>query len=140
MNYAKFFSLLALVVALAALGKVYTNHAASQSQTAHKETAYERVIRTRTLRCGYALWPVVEDIDPTTKVLKGTAPDFANALAAKLDIKIKWVQEVIWGEQVEALNSGKIDAICAPDGPFVYPTAALVDYAEPMAYTNPTMN
>ncbi len=100
----------------------------------HRETAYERVMRTRTLHCGYALWPVSEEIDPNTKQLKGVVPDFTEALGQKLGLKIEWTEEVVWGQQAEALATGKIDAMCTTDGPYVYTAATVLDYTEPMAY------
>lgn len=98
------------------------------------ENTYQRVMRTKTLRCGYSLWPSQTEMDPNTKQLTGLVPDFTNALVAKLGLKVEWVQEVMWGMEAEALRSGKIDAICASDGPWVTTGAAFVDYTTPMFY------
>jgi ABC-type amino acid transport substrate-binding protein len=129
----KSLTIIALITALAALGLCIAGKSVSQS-TAKKETASERVLRTRTLRCGYALWPVSEEIDPNTKEMKGIVPEFTKALGKKLGLKIEWVQEVLWDQQLEAFRSGKIDAVCAGDGPWTYTSAAVLDYTEPMAY------
>ncbi|MDD5585715.1 MAG: transporter substrate-binding domain-containing protein [Alphaproteobacteria bacterium] len=126
-------SALALVISLAALGLVLW-HMPTGPGAAQKESAYARVMRTRTLRCGYALWPSETEMDPNTKQLKGLVPDFAKALGEKLGLKIEWTEELLWGQQTEALKTGKIDAICASDGPWVTSGAAFVDYAEPMLY------
>lgn len=131
----KYLNPLALMLSLSALGLVVF-HNAPNDNTAHKhETAYERVIRTRVLRCGYALWPMAEDMDPNTKQLKGIVPEFTEALADKLGLKIEWVEEIQWGQQPEALQSGKIDAICSSDGPWVYTSSTVLDFTEPMAYS-----
>jgi ABC-type amino acid transport substrate-binding protein len=104
-----------VVISLLALVIAYSPSRQSAPAFSKPETAYERVIRTRTLRCGWALWPIFEDIDPNTKELKGIVPEFTQALAQKLNLKIEWVMEVQWGQEPEALATGKIDAICSYD-------------------------
>lgn len=99
-----------------------------------KESAYERVMRTRTLRCGYAPWPVTEAIEPNTGKLKGVVPELTEALGKKLGLNIEWREEIIWGQQAEALNTGRIDALCSSDGPWTYTSAAVMDYTEPMLF------
>ncbi|MGE3769534.1 MAG: transporter substrate-binding domain-containing protein [Bdellovibrionales bacterium] len=85
----------------------------SQNSTPAQETAYERVMRTGTLRCGYSLWDGGINEDPNTKQLTGAAYDVANAIGAAANIKIEWAGRVPWGDVVEALKSNKVDAICA---------------------------
>lgn len=123
----------ALIAALIGLGLGFVRGPGGQA-ISKQETAYERVMRTRTLHCGYAPWPVTEEIDPNTKAVKGMVPDFTTALGQKLGLKIEWTQEVIWGQEPEALATGKIDAVCSTDGPWSYTSAAVVDYTEPMAF------
>jgi ABC-type amino acid transport substrate-binding protein len=127
------YSSIAIIVATSALAFALF-HTPHDTASSRKETAYERVIRTRTLRCGYGTYPVTEEIDPNTKQLKGVVPEFTEELGKKLNLKIDWVEEVIWGQQQEALNAGRIDAVCSTDGPWNYAMAALVDYAEPMIF------
>jgi ABC-type amino acid transport substrate-binding protein len=133
MNKEKNIAIVALVAAFAALG-LFIIGKPDTPLTAKKETTYERVLRTRTLRCGYALWPVFEEIDPNTREIKGLVPEFAEALGKKLGLKIEWVQEVLWDQQIEAFKTGKIDAVCSSDGPWTYTSAAVLDYTEPMIY------
>ncbi len=122
-----------LTAALLALGISFL-HAPQTSGGPVRESAYQRVLRTRTLRCGYGLWPTYEEMDPNTKQLRGMMPDFAQALAEKLNLKIEWTEEIIWGQEAESLQSGKIDAICSVDGMWNYTSAVVRDFAEPMAY------
>lgn len=131
----KTLSVLAIAVASAAVGG-YSAHIFSSNNTpiAQKESAYARVMRTRTIRCGYAIWPTQTEMDPNTKEMKGLIPAFANKLGEKLGLKIEWTQEIMWGQQAEALKGGKIDAICASDGPWVSSGAAFVDYTTPLFY------
>ena len=79
----------------------------------HGESAYDRVMRTGTLRCGYALWPGDMDMDPNTKTLSGPFYDVMESLGKAMEIKIVWQEEVSFGDMVEALNSGRIDAHCS---------------------------
>ena len=77
--------------------------------------AYDRVIKSNTLRCGIMLWPPYFEMDANTHALKGFGVDFYNAVAEILGIKITY-SEIIPGQQAEDLNRGKIDAVC-PSSP-----------------------
>lgn len=132
MTNSKTFSIFALIIAFAIAGLNLFKSAPATSPK--KETAYERVMRTRTLHCGYALWPGSEEMDPNTKAIKGMVPDFTEELGKKLGLKIIWTEEVIWGQQATALATGKIDAVCSNDGPWTYTAATVLDYTEPLAY------
>lgn len=112
----------------------WQNNAGNSSVVAKKETAYERVMKTRTLRCGYALWPGQTEMEPNTKKLSGIIPDFTDKLGEKLGLKIEWTQEVLWGQQGEAFKTGKIDALCSSDGPWVTTGAGFTDYTIPMMF------
>lgn len=76
------------------------------------ETAYERVMRTGTLRCGYNAWEPVVTKDPATGTMGGMIPDLMDAAGKMADLKIEWTAEVDWGQISEALKTGKIDAFC----------------------------
>lgn len=99
-----------------------------------KETAYERVIRTGTLRCGYITWPPFFEKDLKTGEVKGFDADYVEAIAKSLDLKVDWVGEVPVGQSVEELRSGKIDAICASEGPLFPSTTKHLSYSKPFAY------
>lgn len=103
--------ILTVLLALGAgyLGSGLGGSAAKQSE----ETSYERVIRTGTLRCGYAEWDSAVMKDPNTGKFHGSVVDVVDALAKAMDIKVTWALQVNWGDVVAALKSGKIDAMCA---------------------------
>lgn len=105
------------------------------SSPAYAETAYDRVIKTNTLRCGYILWPMSIEKDPNTGAFTGMNYDFVNGVGEKLGLKIDWAVEVVSGTQVESLKSGKIDAICASEGPLVLGTAKFLAYTSPIMYS-----
>lgn len=73
---------------------------------------YDRVMKTQTIRCGYAEWPPFMSIDPNTKEISGMFKDIWEEIGKKLQLKIQWETIVGWGEVTEALNSKKIDAFC----------------------------
>lgn len=82
------------------------------ARDAAKETAHERVIRTQTLRCGYVVHPPHVIKDPATGALSGSIVDIMNEAGRLLNIRVEWPEEVGWGNSVEALRSGRVDAVC----------------------------
>ena len=79
-----------------------------------KESAYDRVLRTGVLRCGYADWPPsVFTKDPTTGKISGISSDVTEAIADKLHLRVEWTENTGWGSFIESLRSHRIDAFCA---------------------------
>lgn len=78
---------------------------------ADKESAYDRVMKTNTLRCGYIITEAVQK-DPNTGVIQGIVPDIMAEIGKLLSIKIDWVEEFNWGNFAQAMKSGRVDAIC----------------------------
>lgn len=101
---------------------------------AYAETTYDRVLRTGVIKCGYMLWPPYFDMDLTTKKFSGMNYEYVEALGRNLGLKIDWVMEVNLGDQVEALRTGKIDAICGSEGPVMPSTTKFLTYSIPMIY------
>lgn len=91
----------------------------SLSHAESQDTAYDRVMKTGVLRCGYAVWEPGVMKDPATGEMKGLFVDLVEEMARMSKIKIDWAMEIDWGQIPEALKSGKIDAFCngmAADG------------------------
>ncbi len=85
----------------------------SGSISAH-ESAYDHVLRTKTLRCGYASWPpFVFTTDPITGKISGIFVDVIEAMAKKLSLKVEWAENTGSGGAVESLRTHRIDAFCA---------------------------
>ena len=79
-----------------------------------KESAYERVMRTGVLKCGYALWPPhMLTKEANTGEIKGLMPDLMQILSKKLDLKLEWTEETGWGSFIESLKSNRVDVFCA---------------------------
>lgn len=85
------------------------------------------------LRCGYAVWPKIIEIDPKTGKLSGIFHEYLTELATVLDIKVEWSYEISYGDVPTALASGKIDAFCAGLWP-VASRAKVITFVKPIAY------
>lgn len=84
-----------------------------QSPTVEKsETTYQRIIRTGTIRCGYALWPPFLSKDPNSGEISGFNHDIFAAIGKELGLKVEWVEEVGFGNFIEGLNTNRYDAFC----------------------------
>lgn len=104
------------------------------SAPAHKETAYERVMRTRTIRCGYATSPPVLVRDPNTGKISGLDVDIWEQIGLQLGLKIEWVEEAGWGNFIEGMRTGRYDAFCS----LVWPDEArskFLSLSIPVMYT-----
>jgi len=77
-----------------------------------RETAFERVIRTNTLRCGYGIWEPGLSKDMITGKLKGIFYEYLDLIGKHTGLNIVWTEEIPWGDYPTALNSGRIDAMC----------------------------
>lgn len=98
-----------------------------------KETAFERIMRTGTIRCGYYVFPPVTYRDDKTGELSGFSVDMMNALAKRASLKVEWVEEVTFGNWVPALQSKRFDAVCTPMWPEIAMAKAAA-FSTPMFY------
>lgn len=97
-----------------------------------KESIYDRVMRTGTLRCGYFAENPFTIIDPNTNKKTGIAVEVAKAVTQQLGLKLEWVEEVNFGTLVTDLQNGRYDAICG--SAFNIPRAGKTDYTTPYIY------
>lgn len=104
------------------------------AQEKTKETAYDRVIRTGILRCGYITWPPFFEKDIKTGQFRGMNYDYVTAIAKSLGLTIDWASEVSVGQSIEELRSGKIDAVCSAEGPLFPSTTKYLAYSKAFAY------
>jgi len=79
-----------------------------------QKTAFERVISTGTIRCGYIPFAPYFIVDPITGAKSGIGYEFMLAIGQELGVKVEWVEEVGWGNFYEGLNTGRFDALCTP--------------------------
>lgn len=111
-----------VLLALGTQNFILPQHAAAP--TGKKETAYDRVTRTNTLRCAYALYPPFVAKDANTGKLSGIMPEVMNYFEQASGIKVIWEPEIDWGTIAVTLQSGKADAFCA--GMYMTPKRGLV--------------
>jgi ABC-type amino acid transport substrate-binding protein len=105
--------IIAIAVVVFALGHWFTKTHATQTVTvAKQETAFERVVRTNTLRCGYAIATPWFYVDPNTNEKMGYAHDVTMAVAEKIGLKVEWAEETGWGVAEQGLVTGRYDMMC----------------------------
>jgi ABC-type amino acid transport substrate-binding protein len=105
-------SAFALLIAVLALGVAFVRSPSTDSTAQKKETAFERVMRTQTIKCGYiAAYPYMIK-DPNSGQLSGIAHDFMEGLGKALHLKIVWAEETGWGAFPATLQMQRIDAFC----------------------------
>ena len=90
--------------------------AASAQDT--KESVSDRVIRTQTLRCGYAIYDPSFMKDANTGAMSGMFYDLTEELGKRLGLKVEWAEETGYGTIAEGFRSNKYDAFCGA----VWPT------------------
>lgn len=86
---------------------------ASPAFAGDKESAYERVVSTQTIRCGYAISPPLLVKDPNNGTISGLDYELWNIIGQELGVKIEWTEEAGWGNFIEGLKTGRYDAFCS---------------------------
>lgn len=77
------------------------------------EATFNRVMKTKTINCGYFIWPPYITKDANTGEFSGINYDIMEAIGRNLGLKINWAAEVGSGDVVAALASNKADVMCA---------------------------
>jgi len=103
----------AIVAGVVAFGIVYLYPARTPVAT-RDQAAFERVVSTKTIRCGYVVYPPGLMKDPNTKQISGLFADAISEAAASIGYKVEWTEEVGWGSMIEGLQTDRYDAICSP--------------------------
>lgn len=105
--------------------------APSAQGEAKKETAFDRVMRTGTLRCGYLVLQPQMSRNPNTGALSGVSYDLVNEIAKRLELKVVWSEEVTFMTVAEGLKTGRYDALCFTAYRWV-PSARAMEYTQPL--------
>ena len=77
------------------------------------EPTYDRIMKTKTLRCSYAVYPPGLIRDPNTGAISGIFHDLMEEIGRQHSIKIEWAEEVDYGSIIENLESGRSDVFCS---------------------------
>jgi ABC-type amino acid transport substrate-binding protein len=72
--------------------------------------------------------------DPNTGKMSGIYVDVVKELAKNLQLKIEYVEEVGWGQQIEGLQSNRYDMICSPTSLNASRTRS-ADFSIPLYYS-----
>lgn len=121
-------ALAALVMGLASC------YPASDSGSATKPTAYDRVLQTKTLRVAYISYPPSFIKDAKTGKYSGIMHEVLQDIAKRMELKIEYVEETAWGTMIEVVNTGRVDLVCTG----LWPNATrgkFVDFTEPVYFS-----
>ncbi len=119
MQILKTLALLAAVFAVAYAGSMLGSRKSdtpSQS-SALSSKVYERVLASKTMRCGYFIWPPQLKKDPNTGQLSGILYDYVEALGGALGLKVEWTTDLSVGDYIEALGTDRFDVLCMTQWP-----------------------
>ncbi|MCB1559293.1 MAG: transporter substrate-binding domain-containing protein [Alphaproteobacteria bacterium] len=101
---------------------------------ADKQSTFDRVMESGTIRCGYGLWAPALIRDPNTGEFSGIFYDYVEELGKLLNLKIEWAVEVNLATYLEDLNAGKFDLECSGGWPNAF-RGKFVDYTTPIFFT-----
>lgn len=99
-----------------------------------KESTFDRVMRTNTIRCGYVLYEPFVRKNPNTGAFSGIAVDLMSEIGKLLNLKIEWQEEVGWATTIEGLKTNRYDVMCVGfwrqslEAKYVY-------YTQPFSYS-----
>ncbi len=128
--------IVAIILAIGATLATQHFTAAPNGQSAmaeKKESVYDRVTASGTLRCGYFIWPPAVMKDEATGELTGFIVDYFEALGQALDLEVEWSQELNFSTYLQDLNAGRYDIECSGGWPNAS-RGKLVDYTTPIGY------
>lgn len=95
----------------------------SSAAYAADKSAYDRVLKSGELRCGYIDWNPYYIADPNNPEKRsGVNVEITEAIGKILGLKIIWAEETGWGTFAEGLRAGRFDALCTS----VWPDAAKI--------------
>lgn len=98
-----------------------------------KESVFDRVIRTGTIRCGYFSWYPAIIKDPNTGEMKGIFYDFMQEVGKILSLKVEFTEEIGLSDYPVALENGRIDAMCGANW-LIAQRARVIDFVAPLYY------
>ncbi len=76
---------------------------------AEKESAFDRVIRTQTIRCSYLVYPPYFMKDANSGALSGVSHDIMEQIGKNANLKIEWTEEVGYDNIFSGLDTNRYD-------------------------------
>jgi ABC-type amino acid transport substrate-binding protein len=129
-----------IVLVVATIGSFALNRLTLPSggtATLNNEPAFERVMRTKTIRCGYVITSPYNRKDPNTGKLSGISTEVIEELAQRLNLKVEWTEELDWVTYISGLKTGRYDVFCG-GGYAVWQEIVDAELIGPMFYTSIT--
>jgi len=99
------------LILLACLMPLFVSCSSSQSAVVSHQSAYQRIISSGKIRCGYVTYVPGCIKDPNSGKLSGMMVDIVNELGKSLGLQVEWSEEVGWGSMIEGLNTGRYDIV-----------------------------
>jgi polar amino acid transport system substrate-binding protein len=97
-------------------------------------TAYARVLETKTIRTAYISYPPSFIKDPQSGGYSGIFHEVLTEMARRMDLRVDYVEETAWGTMITAVQSGRADLVCTG----IWPNATrgkFVDFTDPVYYS-----
>ncbi|MEJ0063053.1 MAG: transporter substrate-binding domain-containing protein [Alphaproteobacteria bacterium] len=98
-----------------------------------EDDVFDRVMRARTIKCGYVVTHPFLFKDANTGALSGIAHDAIEKMAENLSLKIEWAEEAGWSTMLEGLSTQRYDMLCSA----IWSTTSRslkADFLKPLSY------
>lgn len=100
-----------LVIAVCAASYYFLK---SDDKQTTKVDTLERIMQSKTIRCGYLPYEPYIIKDVQTGELSGLIVDYLNTVAAENNFAIDWVSEIVISDIIPTLDGKKVDVACIP--------------------------
>jgi len=117
-----------------ALLLVSCNDKSQNPLSSKSQTAYDRVLQTKTIRVAYISYPPSFIKDAKTGANSGIFHEVLKEMADRMELKVEYVEETAWGTMIESVRSGRVDLVCTG----IWPNATrgkLVDFTDPVYFS-----
>lgn len=97
------------------------------------KSAYDRVMKTQTIRCGYKFYAPYFEKDANTGEFSGIFYDLTEELAKNAGLKVEWTEEVAFDDTFTGLKANRYDSLCSGMWPSVL-RSKVGSFTIPIAY------
>ncbi len=97
------------------------------------KSAFDRVMKTQTIRCGYSFYAPYFEKDANTGVFSGIFYELTEELAKNAKLKVEWTEEVAFDDVFAGLSAKRYDALCSGLWPNVL-RSKVGSFTIPIAY------
>lgn len=79
-----------------------------------QDAAWNRILKTNVIRCGYQPWPPYVIKDPNSGAISGVMPELTESIAKEAGFSVEWTEEAGNSSSLEGLQTGRYDVLCSP--------------------------